>query len=64
MVASANGELYPSFPPGMILDDGGQSSEDGSGLHSPIFPTSYPRSDMDGGRKFILPHFQSDGISN
>jgi len=39
-VPSINADLYNSFPPGMI-DDGPQSSEDGSGLHSPVFGGHY-----------------------
>ncbi|KAH7911013.1 hypothetical protein BJ138DRAFT_1151604 [Hygrophoropsis aurantiaca] len=42
MVASANSDVYTPFPQGMILEDGPQSSEDGSGLHSPIFGAPFP----------------------
>lgn len=35
MVASANGELY-TFHPTMNHDEGPQSSEEGSGMHSPV----------------------------
>ncbi|KAI6021518.1 hypothetical protein BKA83DRAFT_4283107 [Pisolithus microcarpus] len=42
MVASTNGDVYAHFPHGIIVDDGPQSSEDGSGLHSPIFGAQFP----------------------
>jgi len=42
MVASANGDLYTPFPRGMILEEGPQSSEEGSGLHSPVFGAPFP----------------------
>lgn len=38
-VASASSDV---FSPHMIVDDGHQSSEDGSGLHSPIFGAQFP----------------------
>ncbi|EPQ56860.1 hypothetical protein GLOTRDRAFT_137358 [Gloeophyllum trabeum ATCC 11539] len=43
MVASANADLYTPFPhPGPHFDDSGpQSSEDGSGLHSPIYDSAF-----------------------
>ncbi|KDQ27287.1 hypothetical protein PLEOSDRAFT_1076525 [Pleurotus ostreatus PC15] len=37
MVASLNSDLYTPFPHNMILEEGPQSSEEGSGLHSPVF---------------------------
>lgn len=42
MVVSANADLYTPFPHGMIVEDGPQSSEEGSGLHSPIFGAPFP----------------------
>ncbi|KAJ8501742.1 hypothetical protein ONZ45_g12033 [Pleurotus djamor] len=48
MVASVNSDLYtPFLPQGMILDEGPQSSEEGSGLHSPVFgvPFATPHGD-------------------
>ncbi|KAI6033231.1 hypothetical protein F5J12DRAFT_799618 [Pisolithus orientalis] len=47
MVASSNGDVYAQFPHGIIVDDGPQSSEDGSGLHSPIFGAHFPHSHGD-----------------
>ncbi|KAL4078296.1 hypothetical protein V8B97DRAFT_1936553 [Scleroderma yunnanense] len=43
MVASSNGDVYPPFPHPIIVEDGPQSSEDGSGLHSPIFGAQFPQ---------------------
>ncbi|KAF8878849.1 hypothetical protein BD779DRAFT_1553503 [Infundibulicybe gibba] len=37
MVASTNGDLYSPFQQTMISEEGPQSSEEGSGLHSPVF---------------------------
>ncbi|KAL0957013.1 hypothetical protein HGRIS_003114 [Hohenbuehelia grisea] len=37
MVASVNSDLYAPFPAAMVLEEGPQSSEEGSGLHSPVF---------------------------
>ncbi|KAI6040220.1 hypothetical protein EDC04DRAFT_2567248 [Pisolithus marmoratus] len=42
MVTTTNGDVYAHFPHGIIVDDGPQSSEDGSGLHSPIFGAQFP----------------------
>ncbi|KAG8214094.1 hypothetical protein J3R82DRAFT_10852 [Butyriboletus roseoflavus] len=41
MVVSATSDVYSPFP-AMIVDDGPQSSDDGSGLHSPIFGAQFP----------------------
>ncbi|TDL24298.1 hypothetical protein BD410DRAFT_786409 [Rickenella mellea] len=38
MVATRNNDLYSPFPTPFAIEDGAQSSEDGSGLHSPTFP--------------------------
>ncbi|KAF9241857.1 hypothetical protein BU15DRAFT_87078 [Melanogaster broomeanus] len=43
MVASVSSDIYSPFPHGMIIEDGPQSSEDGSGLHSPIFGAQFPQ---------------------
>ncbi|KAG6335686.1 hypothetical protein ID866_3392 [Astraeus odoratus] len=43
MVASTNGDVYTPFPHTIIVEDGPQSSEDGSGLHSPIFGAQFPQ---------------------
>ncbi|KAF9227168.1 hypothetical protein BS17DRAFT_727147 [Gyrodon lividus] len=43
MVASVNSDIYSPFPHGMIIEDAPQSSEDGSGLHSPIFGEHFPQ---------------------
>ncbi|KAF9552718.1 hypothetical protein CPC08DRAFT_714372 [Agrocybe pediades] len=42
MVASTNADLYPPFQQTMLPEEGPQSSEDGSGLHSPVFGAPYP----------------------
>ncbi|KAI0929798.1 hypothetical protein AcV5_006666 [Taiwanofungus camphoratus] len=42
MVASANGEVYTPFARVPIIEEGFQSSEDGSELHSPAYEGSYP----------------------
>jgi hypothetical protein len=42
MVMSGNADLYSPFPQGMALEEGPQSSEEGSGLHSPIFGAPFP----------------------
>ncbi|PPQ68813.1 hypothetical protein CVT24_007698 [Panaeolus cyanescens] len=43
MAVNSNGDLYPPFPPpqSMGSEEGPQSSEDGSGMHSPVFPSAY-----------------------
>ncbi|KAI8992919.1 hypothetical protein BD414DRAFT_437399 [Trametes punicea] len=41
MVASANGDLYTPFPHMPVIEEGVQSSEEGSVLHSPIYEPSY-----------------------
>ncbi|OSD04134.1 hypothetical protein PYCCODRAFT_1451417 [Trametes coccinea BRFM310] len=40
-VASANGDLYTPFPNMPVIEEGIQSSEEGSVLHSPIYEPSY-----------------------
>lgn len=42
MVASADTDIYSPFQPPIISEDGPQSSEEGSGLHSPVFGAPYP----------------------
>ncbi|KIM45747.1 hypothetical protein M413DRAFT_17514 [Hebeloma cylindrosporum] len=42
MVASTNADIYSPFQQPMINEDGPQSSEEGSGLHSPVFGAPYP----------------------
>ena len=42
MVASADTDIYSPFQQPMISEDGPQSSEEGSGLHSPVFGAPYP----------------------
>ncbi|GBE80437.1 hypothetical protein SCP_0301520 [Sparassis crispa] len=42
MVASADGDLYAPYAQLPVVEDGIQSSEDGSELHSPIFDGPYP----------------------
>lgn len=41
MVAAPTGDLY--FPRGPVTEEGFQSSEEGSDLHSPIFEVPYPQ---------------------
>ncbi|KAG0700822.1 hypothetical protein DFH29DRAFT_602797 [Suillus ampliporus] len=43
MVISTDSDIYTPFPQSMIIEDGPQSSEDGSGLHSPIFGAQFPQ---------------------
>lgn len=45
MVASSNGDLYTPFPHMSGIEEGVQSSEEGSDLHSPIFEASYATQD-------------------
>lgn len=42
MVASADTDIYSPFQQPMISEEGPQSSEEGSGLHSPVFGAPYP----------------------
>ena len=44
MVASAGTDLYNPFPPNLVIEDGVQSSEEGSNsdIHSPVFDVPYP----------------------
>ncbi|KAG1812086.1 uncharacterized protein BJ212DRAFT_1371289 [Suillus subaureus] len=43
MVISTDSDIYTPFPQGIMMEDGPQSSEDGSGLHSPIFGAQFPQ---------------------
>ncbi|OJA20523.1 hypothetical protein AZE42_01595 [Rhizopogon vesiculosus] len=43
MVISTDSDIYTPFPQGIMMEDGPQSSEDGSGLHSPIFSAHFPQ---------------------
>lgn len=45
MVAAPPGDLYTPFPRGHPIEEGFQSSEDGSDLHSPIIEAPYPPPD-------------------
>lgn len=45
MVASSNGDLYTPFPHMPVIEEGVQSSEEGSDLHSPVFEASYATPD-------------------
>ena len=45
MVASSNGELYTPFPHMQVIEEGVQSSEEGSDLHSPTYEPSYATAD-------------------
>lgn len=51
MVASANSDLYTPFPQGPMREESGPSSEEGSGLHSPIFGVQYAQPHGDSNRK-------------
>lgn len=53
MVTSTNADLYTPFPQGMTLEEGPQSSEEGSGLHSPIFGAPFPPPHGDSSRKSL-----------
>ncbi|KAG1832399.1 hypothetical protein EV424DRAFT_1342372 [Suillus variegatus] len=43
MVISTDSDIYTPFPQSVMMEDGPQSSEDGSGLHSPIFGAQFPQ---------------------
>ncbi|KAK7692152.1 hypothetical protein QCA50_003771 [Cerrena zonata] len=43
MVTALHGDLYTPFPHSQIIEEGFQSSEEGSDLHSPIFEVPYPQ---------------------
>lgn len=45
MAVCANSDLYPPFPHSSIPEESGPSSEEGSGLHSPIFSQYTPHGD-------------------
>ncbi|KAF8149340.1 hypothetical protein B0H34DRAFT_733344 [Crassisporium funariophilum] len=56
MVASANEDIYSPFQQSMLPEEGPQSSEEGSGLHSPVFGAPYPTH----GDSFRYQHDQLD----
>ncbi|PPQ92783.1 hypothetical protein CVT25_003831 [Psilocybe cyanescens] len=56
MVASTNADPYSPFQQTMIPEEGPQSSEEGSGLHSPVFSAPYPTH----GDRFRYQHDQLD----
>ncbi|KAI0074422.1 hypothetical protein K474DRAFT_1601483 [Panus rudis PR-1116 ss-1] len=43
MVAAPSGDLYAPFPRSQTIEEGFQSSEEGSDLHSPVFEVPYPQ---------------------
>ncbi|KAF5365879.1 hypothetical protein D9757_011045 [Collybiopsis confluens] len=45
MVATIDGDLYFRHP--SMAEEGQQDSEDGSGLHSPVFETQFPRNECE-----------------
>ncbi len=45
MVASSNSDLYTPFPHMPVIEEGVQSSEEGSDLHSPVFEPAYATPD-------------------
>ncbi|KIK57927.1 hypothetical protein GYMLUDRAFT_228507 [Collybiopsis luxurians FD-317 M1] len=45
MVASIDSDIYSPFRHPVMVEEGPQSSEDGSGLHSPVFESQFPRND-------------------
>ncbi|KAG1790494.1 uncharacterized protein HD556DRAFT_1310512 [Suillus plorans] len=49
MVISTDSDIYTPFPQSVMMEDGPQSSEDGSGLHSPIFGAQFPQPHGDTG---------------
>lgn len=51
MVISTDSDIYTPFPQ-MIIEDGPQSSEDGSGLHSPIFSAHFPQPHGDSSKSY------------
>ncbi|KAH7888914.1 hypothetical protein F5I97DRAFT_1802765 [Phlebopus sp. FC_14] len=42
MLTGSTSDVYSPFPLGIVVEDGPQSSEDGSGLHSPIIGAPFP----------------------
>lgn len=44
MVAATNADLYTPFSHSLFIEDGVQSSEEGStsDIHSPVFESAYP----------------------
>ena len=60
MVAAANADLYTPFPPSLVIEDGVQSSEEGStsDIHSPIFEAAYPQD----GKHSLLASSVRDGL--
>jgi hypothetical protein len=64
MVASADGDLYTPFPQNNnIPEERRPSSEEGSGIHSPIFGVKYATSRGDSNRKSLI-HPSSATILN
>lgn len=60
MVASADSDLYSPFPHNSMPEEpSGPSSEEGSGLHSPIFGGQYAHPHGDSNRMFKTPHSSS-----
>nr|VWP02472.1 Zn(2)-C6 fungal-type domain-containing protein [Ganoderma boninense] len=59
MVASSNGDLYTPFPHMPIVEEGVQSSEEGSDLHSPIFDAPYTTPDA----RYHLDHYAYSDVS-
>ncbi|PIL36283.1 transcription factor [Ganoderma sinense ZZ0214-1] len=59
MVASSNGDLYTPFPHMPIIEEGVQSSEEGSDLHSPIFDAPYATPDA----RYHLDHYAYSDVS-
>lgn len=47
MVASINSDLYSPFQHPSMAEEGPSSSDDGSGLHSPVFDHEFPRNDCE-----------------
>lgn len=43
MVTALHGDLYIPFPHSQLIEEGFQSSEEGSDLQSPIFEVPYPQ---------------------
>ncbi|EJF65212.1 hypothetical protein DICSQDRAFT_166265 [Dichomitus squalens LYAD-421 SS1] len=59
MVASSNGDLYTPFPHMHMVEEGVQSSEEGSDLHSPIFEAPYATPDG----RYHLDHYAYSDVS-
>ncbi|KAH9940377.1 uncharacterized protein BXZ73DRAFT_88637 [Epithele typhae] len=59
MVASSNGDPYTPFPHLTVIEDGVQSSEEGSDLHSPVYEPSYASPDG----RYPLGPFHYDSVA-